>query len=204
MITIVNYGSGNIQAIGNIYTRLHIPFTIASTPEELATADHILLPGVGHFDQAMGALNESGLRGALDRMVLEQKVPMLGICVGMQLLAKSSEEGELPGLGYVDGVVKRFVPQEGPNPLRLPHMGWNDVRPTREHPLFAGVDLAIGYYFLHSFYFVCERPEDVLSQTSYGVEFASAVSVGNVHGTQFHPEKSHAAGIQLLKNFAEL
>ncbi len=204
MIALVNYGSGNIQAIGNIYGRLHIPFKIASKPSDLDDAERIVLPGVGHFDQAMDALNHSGMRDALDAAVMVQKKPLIGICVGMQLLAKSSEEGVLPGLGWVDGVVKRFVPGDRPTPMRLPHMGWNDVRPVKESPLFRDVDLGNGYYFLHSFYFVCNRSEDMLAETSYGADFSCAVSSGNVYGVQFHPEKSHSAGIQLLKNFAEL
>lgn len=204
MIAIVNYGSGNIQAIANIYSRLGVPFAVASQPRELELADHIILPGVGAFDQAMIELNQSGMRRALDQAVLERKKHLLGICVGMQLLATSSEEGRLPGLGWVDGVVQRFKPAIFKRSMPLPHMGWNDVEPAKSTRLFDGVDVTIGYYFLHSYYFVCNRSDDILARTTYGVEFASAVSVGNVHGVQFHPEKSHAAGIQLLLNFAQL
>jgi glutamine amidotransferase len=204
VIGIVDYGSGNIQAIANIYGQLHLPFVIATKPEDLEGVKRVLLPGVGAFDQAMNALNHSGLRAALDHIVLERKTPVLGICVGMQLLAKRSEEGVIPGLGWVDAEVKRFVSESVTPPLRLPHMGWNDVRPAKETPLFRNVDLGNGYYFLHSFYVECARQADVLAVTSYGTEFACAVSAGNIHGVQFHPEKSHAAGIQLLKNFAEL
>ncbi len=202
MIAIVNYGSGNIQAIGNIYGRLNIPFVVASTPDELLSAEKILLPGVGAFDQAMGELERSGMRRALDELVLEMHRPILGICVGMQLLARSSDEGTAAGLGWIDGVVKRFDESTFDQATHLPHMGWNTVEPTGSHPLFDQVDLGTGYYFLHSYHFTCRDAADVLAETDYGVRFTSAVRRGNVYGVQFHPEKSHRAGIQLLKNFA--
>lgn len=204
MIAIVDYGSGNISAIANIYRRLHIPHVIASTPDVLDDADRVLLPGVGSFDQAMVALNNSGFRSVLDYVVLEKQTPILGICVGMQLFAKSSEEGEIAGLGWVDAEVKRFRPETVTPSLRLPHMGWNDVQPVKATELFRNVDLGNGYYFLHSYYMQCHRLEDVLAVADYGGDFACAVSRDNVTGVQFHPEKSHAAGVQLLKNFAEI
>jgi glutamine amidotransferase len=203
VIAIINYGSGNIQAIANIYKRLGVEFTVVSKPDDLETADRIVLPGVGAFDQAMGELNQSGLRQALDRNVVEHRKPLLGICVGMQLLASRSQEGTLDGLGWIGGAVTKFAPPPDGD-LRLPHMGWNDVRPVRENPLFEGVDLSGGYYFLHSYYFDCDREESVLATTTYGSGFASAVNIENIYGVQFHPEKSHGAGIQLLKNFASL
>lgn len=204
MIAIVDYGSGNIQAIANIYGRLAVPFVVASRPSDLDSADRVILPGVGAFDQAMAELNQSGMRRALDKAVVEERKQLLGICVGMQLLANSSEEGTLGGLGWLNGVVRRFDQSVVTPSTRLPHMGWNSVQPVKSSKVFDGVDLETGYYFLHSYYFVCNSPDDVLAITSYGVSFASAVSAGNIHGVQFHPEKSHAAGIQLLKNFAEL
>ena len=203
MIAIVNYGSGNIQAIANIYGRLNIPFRIASTPADLDGADRVVLPGVGAFDQAMDELEHSGMRRALDRVVCEEKRPILGICVGMQLLARSSEEGSAAGLGWIDGVVRRFDPARLEQAALLPHMGWNTVEPVEPHPLFKDVDLATGYYFLHSYYFECADRRNVLAETGYGGQFASVVHHENVFGVQFHPEKSHHAGIQLLKNFAE-
>lgn len=202
MIAIVNYGSGNIQAIANIYNRLNIPFEIASTPEQLDGADRVLLPGVGAFDQAMSELERSGMRRALDRFVLEDRKPILGICVGMQLLANSSEEGSLSGLGWIDGVVRKFDHSTFHQSTHLPHMGWNTIEPAQPNSLFDGVDLGTGYYFLHSYYFSCSDERDVLAVTNYGVSFASGVHKDNIYGVQFHPEKSHAAGIQLLKNFA--
>lgn len=204
MIAIVNYGSGNIQAIANIYTRCHIPFVIASAPEDLERAERILLPGVGAFDQAMQELERSGMRRALDEAVLEQRKPVLGICVGMQLLGLSSEEGAAKGLGWIDGVVKRFDHSGLRLTTQLPHMGWNTVEPVQASALFEEVDLGTGYYFLHSYYFACSDDRDVLAVTEYGERFACAVHRKNVYGVQFHPEKSHHAGIQLLKNFARL
>jgi len=202
MIALVNYGSGNIQALANIYGRLNIPHMIASTPAELAKADRLLLPGVGAFDQAMNELDRSGMRAALDRKVLAEQTPILGICVGMQLLAKRSDEGSARGLGWIDGEVKKFDHASFHQATHLPHMGWNTVEPQRDSRLFENVDLRPGYYFLHSYYFACADAADALAYTEYGGRFACAVNRGNVYGVQFHPEKSHQAGIQLLKNFA--
>ena len=202
MIGIVNYGSGNIQAIGNIYRRASIPFLIASCPGDLAMADHIVLPGVGAFDQAITELEKSGLRQAMDKAVLADKKPTLGICVGMQLLAHTSEEGTASGLGWIDGVVRRFDVSALPDAAGLPHMGWNTVQPLRANPLFEGVEVDGEFYFLHSYYFCCNQVEDRLGITMYGISFASVVHKANIWGVQFHPEKSHDAGIQVLKNFA--
>ena len=204
MIAIVNYGSGNIQAIGNIYNRLKIPYIFAATPAELEPADRIILPGVGAFDQAMNQLERSGVRRTLERLVLEEKRPLLGICVGMQLLARRSEEGSATGLGWIPGEVRRFAHTAFQQRTHLPHMGWNTVEPLRQHPLFDGIDLATGYYFLHSYYFSSDSVGDTVAVTDYGGRFASVVQRGNVHGVQFHPEKSHQAGIDLLRNFAAL
>lgn len=203
MIGIVNYGSGNIQAISNIYGRLGIPHMVAAHPEQLLEVDRIVLPGVGAFDQAMLELERSGMRHALDAAITDKK-PILGICVGMQLLAKSSEEGKLPGLGWIDATVKRFDREAIGMRAQLPHMGWNTVNPVSEGGLFAGVDLSTGYYFLHSYFFAPRATDDILAHTTYGTQFSSAVRHGNIYGVQFHPEKSHGAGIQLLKNFSEL
>lgn len=204
MIAIVNYGSGNIQAIANIYGRLGVPFVVAATPAELAGTDRVILPGVGAFDQAMNELDASGMRQALDTCVLEQRQPILGVCVGMQLLARSSDEGEAKGLGWIDGVVVRFDQATVGQATQLPHMGWNTVEPVRADPLFEGVEAQNGYYFLHSYHFRCDHPHDVLATTEYGAAFTCAVRRENIYGVQFHPEKSHQNGVQLLKNFAGL
>lgn len=204
MIAIINYGSGNIQAIGNIYSRLNIPFIIASKSGDLAKATKIILPGVGSFDQAINDLKRSGLRQALDEHVLHNKKPVLGICVGMQLLADDSEEGVIKGLGWIDGSVKKFDHSSFNQATHLPHMGWNNVEPVKNNQLFNDIKPGSRYYFLHSYYFSCNRQEDVLAVTDYGEYFASAVNSENIYGVQFHPEKSHQAGIQLLKNFADI
>lgn len=201
MIGIVNYGLGNVKAIANIYRRLEIPAAIVSTPEALAEATRIILPGVGAFDWAMERLEESGMRRALDLSV-SNGTPVLGICVGMQIMARRSEEGSLPGLGWVGGEVKRFDTTRLSNRTHLPHMGWNDVVTHKPTPLFEGLTSDARFYFLHSYYFQPDSGDYVLGTTDYGGEFASSVSAGNVYGVQFHPEKSHRWGIQLLKNFA--
>lgn len=203
MIAIINYGLGNIQAIANIYGRLGIRASIASTAGELAAADRFVLPGVGAFDWAMERLNASGMRNELERRILKERRPVLGICVGMQMLANASDEGQAEGLGWVDGVVRRFDDQTPAGPQCLPHMGWNDVDARREEGLFAGLGAAARFYFLHSYYFVPEDEADILATTDYGATFVSSVRHRNVMGVQFHPEKSHHWGIQLLKNFAD-
>lgn len=202
MIALVDYGLGNIQAFANIYRHLGIEAAPARTANDLRTASRIILPGVGAFDWAMTRLQESGLRDALDEEVLGAKKPVLGICVGMQMMARSSEEGKLPGLGWIDATVAKFDTRLLESKTHLPHMGWNDAIPLRADTLFSGLD-APRYYFLHSYFMKTDREENVLATTNYGVTFTSAVQAENVYGTQFHPEKSHHWGVRLLKNFAE-
>lgn len=203
MIALVDYGLGNIQAFANIYRRLGIETYPARTTTDLRRASRIILPGVGAFDWAMTRLQESGLREALDEEVLGAKKPVLGICVGMQMMARSSEEGVLPGLGWIDATVVRFDTSLLQGKTHLPHMGWNNAKPSSSDTLFFGLD-APEYYFLHSYFMKPDREENILATSSYGVTFTSAARSGNVYGTQFHPEKSHQWGVQLLKNFAEL
>ncbi len=203
MIALVDYGLGNLQAFANIYRRLGIETSPVTTGDELARADKIILPGVGAFDWAMNKLNHSGMRDALDMAVLERKVPVLGVCVGMQMMAQCSDEGDEAGLGWIDARVVRFDTSQFQQRTHLPHMGWNDACPAGDHPLFACLGDA-RFYFLHSYFFEPRQPEQILSTTTYGINFASAVAADNVHGTQFHPEKSHDGGIRLLKNFAEM
>ncbi|EMS32417.1 Imidazole glycerol phosphate synthase amidotransferase subunit [Mariniradius saccharolyticus AK6] len=204
MIGIIDYGSGNIQAIKNIYNRLNIPAEILSTPESLESAERLLLPGVGAFDATMNQLISSGLKDKLDELVLERKRKILGICVGMQILAQSSEEGHTPGLGWLAGRVKRFNVANFTQKPYLPHMGWNTVEIQRAHPIFDGIDHDMGFYFVHSYFFDAQNVDDILSLTHYGTEFASGVASGNVFGFQFHPEKSHSNGVRLLENFAKI
>lgn len=204
MIAIVDYGLGNVQAFANIYKRLNILAILASTTDSIAQADHIILPGVGSFDWAMQCLERTGLRQALDQQVLERKVPVLGVCVGMQMMARTSEEGSEPGLGWIDAEVRRFVFIPDNQRLMLPHMGWNDIEPVRPSALLNGLESGSRFYFLHSYYFAPDKETDVIATTDYCGTFACGVQAGNCYGVQFHPEKSHGWGIQLLKNFAEV
>ncbi|MCZ2475123.1 imidazole glycerol phosphate synthase subunit HisH [Aquirufa ecclesiirivi] len=203
-IGIVNYGSGNIFSISNIYKKGNIDFFISSEPKELAQASHLILPGVGAFDETMKTLNDSGLKVFLDEMVLGEKKPILGICVGMQLLAENSEEGNLQGFGWIKGKVRKFDESVFKQKPYLPHLGWNTVNIQQEHVIFNQVDPEEGFYFLHSYYFDCQDPQDILSTTDYGISFASAVHHENVYGMQFHPEKSHQNGINIFYNFSQV
>lgn len=204
MIAIVDYGLGNIKAFANVYKKLNIPFIIATKPDDLKNAKKVILPGVGAFDYAMDRLNKSGMRQTLDEIVMNQYVPVLGICVGMQMLAASSEEGILPGLGWINGKVLKFDQAIFTQSTHLPHMGWNDVKPATNNSLFKDLETEARFYFLHSYYFSCNNRENILAITDYGGEFASVVNSENIFGVQFHPEKSHQWGIQLLRNFAEM
>jgi len=204
LIAIVDYGLGNINAFANIYKRLNIPFVTAKTADELRQATKIILPGVGAFDYAMQQLDASGMRSVLDELVLEHKIPVLGICVGMQIMATSSEEGVKPGLNWIKGLVKKIDATKLSHKPTIPHMGWNQVAPRKDLGVFAGIDYEQGFYFLHSYYFCCEDVGDVLAVAEYAGEFACAVHRENIYGFQFHPEKSLLNGVSLLKNFANL
>lgn len=204
MITIIDYGLGNVLAFVNVYKRLNIPVAVARCAADLAGASKLILPGVGAFDHAMEQLEQSGMRGTLDELVLRQAMPVIGICVGMQMLASASDEGKRDGLGWIDGRVRKFDLDGMPAGTNLPHMGWNDVNPRVAGGLFKGIEREARFYFLHSYYFECARAEDVLAVTDYGPDFSCAVRRDNVYGVQFHPEKSHHFGSQLLSNFAEV
>lgn len=204
MITIINYGLGNVRAFANLYKRLNIPAAVAARAQDLDGASKLILPGVGAFDHAMELLNGSGMREALDDMVLRKSVPVLGVCAGMQILAPGSEEGRLAGLGWIAGRVRRFDDKTLQPPPRLPHMGWNDVVPNSGSGLFNGLEHDARFYFLHSYYFDCASNDNVLATSEYGIAFGSAIRSNNIYGVQFHPEKSHDYGVRLLKNFAEL
>jgi glutamine amidotransferase len=206
MIAIVDYGLGNIKAFANVYKRLDIPAFYASTPDQLTKASKIILPGVGAFDHAMHKLNTSGLRETLDNLVLEKKVPVIGICVGMQMMANDSEEGISKGLGWISGKVKRFsYPNEAvARKHPLPHMGWNNINPVKASAIVANLDEYKRFYFLHSYYFQCANAEDIVATATYGFDYACIVNHENLYGIQCHPEKSHHNGVALLKNFAEL
>lgn len=203
MITIVDYGLGNVGAFANTYKRMDLPVRIARTADDLASAERIILPGVGAFDHAMDLLDASGMRDTLDELVVGKKRPVIGVCVGMQMLAEGSDEGMRAGLGWISGRVRHFSHAPSNADLPMPHMGWNDVKPKAGERLFGGLETDARFYFLHSFYFEAADAADVAAHTSYGLEFACAVRRDHVHGVQFHPEKSHHFGSALLKNFAE-
>ena len=204
MIAIINYGVGNINAFTNVYKKLGIRIKIVRSADDLNDVTKIILPGVGSFDHAMTKLNQSGMRPVIDNMVLNNKIPIIGICVGMQMLAKTSEEGVLPGLGFINAVVRKFDESKMNPKLNLPHMGWNEVRPSIGLKLFFKLENKPLFYFLHSYYFDCKSAEDSIAKADYGGEFDCAVNFNNIYGVQFHPEKSHQYGIQLLKNFSEI
>lgn len=204
MIGIVNYGVGNVRALHNIYARLGIDAEVVSSPEGLRRASRFILPGVGAFDWTMSHLEQSGLRAPLTDRVMNDGCPVLGICVGMQMLARRSDEGVLDGLGWIDADVRRFDVSTFAQRTHLPHMGWNDVQPRGDAPLFEGLRDAARFYFLHSYYFAPDHDADVLAVTDYNGAFASCVQHGHIVGVQFHPEKSHQWGVRLLQNFAGL
>lgn len=204
MIAIIDYGLGNVKAFANVYKKLNIPVIIAKKAEDFRTADRIILPGVGAFDYAMALLEKSGMKDQLTEMVVGRRVPVLGICVGLQMMAASSEEGTLPGLGWIDGEVKKFKLSSTASTVRIPHMGWNNIKPIRTSGLMDGLDHNAKFYFLHSYYFKSRNREDVIAVTDYDGEFVCAVGSGNIYGVQFHPEKSHGWGVRLLDNFARL
>jgi len=202
MLTIVDYHSGNLGSILNMLKKLDVPVVISSRPDDIKNADRLILPGVGAFNTGMANIRKLGLLDILNEKVLEDKTPLLGLCLGMQLLAERCEEGDLPGLGWIKGDIVRFKFNSPLNDLKVPHMGWNSVSVVNENTLFKNIDEP-RFYFVHSYHFRCENSRDVLAITDYGYEFPASVHHDNIWGTQFHPEKSHRFGLQLLKNFVE-
>jgi glutamine amidotransferase len=194
---------GNLGSIQNMLRRIGAKAAISADPRDIEAASGLILPGVGAFDQGMASLEEHGLLPALGQAVLEQGKPLLGICLGMQLLGRCSQEGSRPGLGWVPAQTVRFSFGPEQAGLKIPHMGWNTISPARPDHLLAGLDEA-AFYFVHSYHVVCDQPEDVLAFCEHGYPFAAALRKGNVMGTQFHPEKSHKYGMRLLRNFVEL
>jgi glutamine amidotransferase len=205
MIRVVDYGVGNIQAFLNLFDRLGLKAERASEARDLIDATHLILPGVGHFDYAMRSFNKSGLRAPLEKLVLTQNKPLLGVCVGMQMLAHSSDEGLLPGLGWIPGSVHSFDGKSESESLPLPHMGWNDLKINTPSIVFPTTDIeSPQFYFLHSYYFSATNRSDVIATTNYGLDFDAVVRHKNVFGMQCHPEKSHRWGEQFLRAFTEL
>jgi len=203
MITIIDYGLGNVQAFINIYKTLHVEVNVAKNIDDLKYAEKLILPGVGHFDHAMKCFNKSGMREKVDELVTKNNIPILGVCVGMQIMADSSEEGNERGLGWIHGKVRDLKVIAKNNPL--PHMGWNSIVPNLKESLFDNIDSGeLSFYFLHSFYFECASLSNSASETFYGSKFCSSIHNDNIFGVQFHPEKSHHYGVNLLKNFSEI
>lgn len=203
MITVVDYGAGNIGSVLNMIRKVGGQAVASGQSDELLKAEKILLPGVGSFDNAMSRLKNLALIEVLQGRA-EAGVPFFGICLGMQLLSNNSEEGTLPGLGLIPGSVRRFKFDAEQAHLKIPHMGWNRAEPLREHSLCKGLENDARFYFVHSYFYECKNPEHVLFKSTYGSDFASGIQRENVMGVQFHPEKSHRYGMQLLKNFIEL
>lgn len=204
MITLIDYGSGNIHAIANIYKQLNIPYRLSNDPEELLHSQKLILPGVGDFDETMIMFEKNGLKAALNEAVIAKKIPILGVCVGMQIMGNFSDEGTKEGFGWISGDVRKLRPELLVSKPHLPHLGWNSIEPNLENPLFKNINSEKGFYFLHSYYFDCENQENICAKTLYGMEFASAINHENVYGVQFHPEKSHQNGINIFQNFYDL
>ena len=207
MITIIDYGAGNIKSIQNMLKKLGAASRISSNVGEIEEAEKLILPGVGHFDHGMKNLKSSGLIEVLNSKVVEQKCPILGICLGAQLLGDKSEEGEEPGLGWVPMKVVKFDKTRMDAKLKVPHMGWNLVKLNKKaenNPLMKGLENEARFYFVHAFHMLPNDNNHILTTSTYGYEFASAIWLNNIYGVQFHPEKSHVFGLKLLENFASL
>lgn len=203
MIAIVDYGMGNLCSVKNMLKYLGYDSEVTGEVSRIEAADKLILPGVGNFGKAMEVIRQSGLLEVLNRRVLKDKTPILGICLGMQLLLGHSEEGDCDGLGWIPGEVKRFDLSAYPG-LKVPHMGWDYIEKQKQSPLFAGMAGGERYYFVHSYYVSCRDRSDVAATTEYGISFDSMVQRENIYGTQFHPEKSHRFGMEILGNFAKI
>lgn len=202
-ITIIDYGTSNLGSIQNMLRKIGVPSIVASRPEDVEGATKIILPGVGSFDAGMGKLHASGIVPVLQRKVQDEAVPTLGVCLGMHLMTKGSEEGVMDGLGWIDATTRRLGGPDEPN-LRVPHMGWNVVKPRRQVPLLADFPPDARFYFAHSYGVACEHDEDATLVATYGKRtFTAGFQRGNIMGVQFHPEKSHKFGLWLLRNFVE-
>ncbi len=206
MVTIIDYGMGNLGSIANMFKKIGVPTSLTGKADEIAQASKILLPGVGAFDAALTRINEQGLREILDRKALVEKIPVLGICLGMQLLTTSSEEGTLPGLNWIPAKTLAFKGRIDTTQYKVPHMGWNLVEKHTPSILTAGFDAfdEIRFYFVHSYYVQCDDEQHSILKTTYGLSFDSAIQKENIYGAQFHPEKSHKFGMKLLENFARI
>ncbi|MFA6922806.1 MAG: imidazole glycerol phosphate synthase subunit HisH [Bacteroidales bacterium] len=202
MIVIIDYGMGNLRSVLNKFNKIGTKAVISSKVDDIKNASRLVLPGVGHFANGMKNLKELGLLHALNEKVLNEKIPVIGICLGMQLLTEFSEEGNVDGLNWIKGKTIRFNLKSAK--LKVPHMGWNSIIKKKENILLKNILDDSMFYFVHSYHVVCSNESDALTTTDYGYNFVSSLQSENIYGTQFHPEKSHEYGLQLLKNFTEI
>ncbi|MCK4364595.1 MAG: imidazole glycerol phosphate synthase subunit HisH [Thermoplasmatales archaeon] len=204
MIVIIDYGMGNLGSIQNMLKKVGVKSVITSEISEIEKADSLIFPGVGAFGNGMKNISKMKLIPILNNIVIKNETPILGICLGMQLFSNKSEEGDVKGLGWINAETIKFKFDNSKIDLRIPHMGWNTIKETKEDPIFNNFQEKNRYYFVHSYHVVCNNKEDILAKTHYGYDFASMIKRDNIIGVQFHPEKSHKFGMQLLKNFTEI
>jgi glutamine amidotransferase len=201
VIAVIDYGMGNLGTVAAKIKKMDTSVVITSKPEEIALADKLILPGVGSFKAGMENLRNRNLISILNKKVIGEKTPILGICLGMQLFTKKSEEGFVDGLGWIDAETIRFRFTDSQKGLKIPHMGWNTITTKNSHPIFTHLGDQSRFYFVHSYHARCEHPENIIAETEYGYVFPSAIAKENIAGVQFHPERSHKYGMKILKNF---
>ncbi len=202
-ILILDIGMGNLGSIQNMLKKINCPSIISSDPEDIQSAEKVILPGVGSFDSVMKSIEALNIKELLEIQVIKNKIPILGICLGIQMFTKGSEEGLLPGLGWIDAKTIRFSFSGNQN-LKIPHMGWNTTSLHKENLLFSKMHPDARFYFVHSYHILCQDSNDILTTTHYGYDFVSSIQKNNIYGTQFHPEKSHKYGMKIFENFTEL
>jgi len=203
MLVIIDYGMGNLHSVLKAFKRLRVEAEVTADPAKIQAADKLILPGVGHFKRGMDNLRERNLIQTLNEEVLDKSKPILGICLGMQLFTKSSEEGNVAGLGWLDAETIEFSFPKEEKKFRIPHIGWNSLKLGTQTRLYNGISDSPSFYFVHSYYVRSNHTEDVAASTEYGLEFTSSIVKNNIFATQFHPEKSHDDGLKLLQNFVE-